>query len=188
MKILLIDNHTDHLYNFAPIFRDHQVEIQEYRPGLDFHSAGKDLVILSGGGGEGYELKDTHNGRLWYEDEMNFVLACDKPLIGVCMGFEVIAAAYGSDVKHAGRLISGFKVHQTSTRGKKHLNLGKMRQYEHHRFAVPQVSAQNFEVLADSPTGIEMIKHKTRKLIASQFHPEHPGGTLDITQLITTLA
>lgn len=185
MKILLIDNHTDYLHNFAPIFRDHSVEIQEYRPGLDFHTADKDLIILSGGGGEGYELVDKKNGKLWYEDEINFVLGCDRPLVGICMGFEVISAAFGSEVKHIGRLVSGFKTHQTSAKGKKHLSHEKLRQYEHHRFAIPDVSSKHFEVLADSNTGIEMIKHKTRKIVASQFHPEQLGGTLEIDRLLS---
>lgn len=185
MKILLIDNHTDYLHNFGPLFLEHDVEIQQYRPGLNFHDAGKDLVILSGGGGEGYELPDTHrDGKLWYEDEMNFVLTCDKPLVGVCMGFEVISAAFGADVNYVGKYISGFKTQQTSKLGQKRLKLEKLRQYEYHQFAVPKVSAKQFEVLAESPTGIELIKHRTKKIIASQFHPEHPGGTLDFAQLL----
>jgi anthranilate/para-aminobenzoate synthase component II len=187
MKILLVDNHTDYLYKFAELFRDHQVEIQEYRPGLDFHTQGKDLVILSGGGGEGYELKDKRGNKLWYEDEMNFVLDCDKPLVGICMGFEVISAAFGSGVEHVGRLVSGFRNHQTTSSGHKHLDHKKLRQYEHHRFAVGNVSSKHFEVLADSTTGIELIKHKSRQIVASQFHPEEPGGTLSLGQVLQLL-
>lgn len=184
MKILLIDNHTDYLHNFNEIFSNHQVEIQEYRPGLNFHDADKDLVILSGGGGEGYELSDRRGNKLWYEDEINYVLDCTKPLVGICMGFEIIAAAHGSDVKHAGRLISGFRRQATTSLGQKTLVAPKLRQYEHHRYAVEQVSAKNFEVLADSMTGIELIKHKSRKIVASQFHPEQAGGTMNLSQLL----
>lgn len=184
MKILLVDNHTDYLHNFSELFSWHQVEVQEYRPGLEFHADDKDLIILSGGGGEGYELKDRRQGKLWYEDEMKFVLDCDKPLVGICMGFEVISAAYGSDVEHVGRLVSGFRRHKTSVHGRKHFAHPKLRQYEHHRYAIPKISAKHFEVLADSNTGIEMIKHKTRKIIASQFHPEQAGGTLGLNHLL----
>lgn len=185
MRILLIDNHTDYLHNFAEVFAGHSVEIQEYKPGLDFHTNGKDLVILSGGGGEGFELKDKKNGKFWYEDEMNFVLGCELPIVGICMGFEVISAAYGAEIQHVGRLISGFRAQTTSAKGQKHLGHVKLRQYEHHRYGVPSVSSKHFEVLADSASGIEMIKHKTRKIIASQFHPEVPGGTIQLARLLS---
>lgn len=184
MKVLLIDNHTDHLYNFRELFLSNQVEIQQYRPGLDFHISGKDLVVLSGGGGEGFELKDTtDHGQLWYEDEMNFVLACKKPIVGVCMGFEVICAAYGSTINHVGQLVKGFKTNQVSTVGKKHLLHDKLRQYEYHRYGAQDVSSKYFETLAYSQTGIEMVKHKNRPIIATQFHPEK-GGTLQLSGLI----
>jgi len=187
MKILLIDNHTDHLYNFQDLFLNHQVEIQRYRPGLQFHSSGKDIVVLAGGGGEGFELKDTtEHGRLWYEDEMSFVLACDKPLLGICMGFEVICAAYGAQINHVGHLITGFRNTQVSMVGKNHLPHKILKQYEHHRYAVQTVSAKQFEVLAHSGTGLEMVRHKTRKIIASQFHPEVAGGTLNLAHLLQT--
>ena len=185
MKILLVDNHTDYLHNFRELFLSHQVEVQEYKPGLDFHVDGKDLVILSGGGGEGYELKDRRQGKLWYEDEMKFVLDCDKPLVGICMGFEVIAAAYGADVNHMGKLVSGFKKQTTTEHGLKHLSHPRLRQYKHHRFAAQKVSVKHFDVLADSTTGIEMIKHRTRRIVASQFHPEQTGGTLGLKHLLT---
>src|SRR5579862_7356745 len=128
MKILLIDNHTEHLHNFIELFTAHDVEIQEYKPGLDFHTQGKDLVVLSGGGGEGFELKDTRDDQLWYEDEMKFVHACGKPLIGICMGFEVIAGAYGASVKPIGKLVSGFRVQQSTTAGLEHFCTAKLRQ------------------------------------------------------------
>lgn len=185
MRILLIDNHTDHLHNFRDLFLNHQVEIQRYRPGLDFHATGKDLVVLSGGGGEGFELKDTtEHGRLWYEDEMSFVLACDKPLVGICMGFEVICAAYGSSISQAGRLIKGFKSTRVSQAGKNHLPHENLKQFEYHRYGVQDVSTKHFDVLAHSDNGLEMIKHTSRKIIASQFHPEVTGGTLNLTHLL----
>lgn len=187
MKILLINNHTDYLHNVVNALDGHKLEIQIYRPGLDFHFEDKDLIVLSGGGGEGYEIKDKRNGKYWYEDEMSFVLACDKPLVGICMGFEVISAAYGAQVKHAGRLIKGFHNHTLRPAGKSRFSHDKLRQYEHHRYAVPDISSKHFEVLAHSDSGIEMIKHKQKKIIATQFHPEVTGGSLELSQVIASL-
>lgn len=188
MKILLINNHTDYLHNVVNALGGHNLEIQEYQPGLDFHTTGKNLVVLSGGGGEGYELKDKRGNKYWYEDEINFVLGCDKPIVGICMGFEVISAAYGAKITHAGRLVKGFKRHSATAAGRDRLALKKLRQFEYHRYAVPDISGESFEVLAHSDTGIEMIKHRRRPIVASQFHPEVAGGTLSLDNLITALA
>jgi anthranilate/para-aminobenzoate synthase component II len=185
MKILLINNHTDYLHNVQNALAGHDVEVQVYKPGLEFHHEGKDLIVLSGGGGEGYELKDKRHGKLWYEDEMSFVLACDKPIVGICMGFEVISAAFGSKVEHVGRLVKGFKNARTTPRGEKHLSQVNLSQFEWHRYGVSQVSSKHFEVLAHSATGIEMIKHHKRPIIATQFHPEVEGGTIKLQQLLT---
>lgn len=184
MKILLINNHTDYLHNVQRALAGHEVEVQVYQPGLDFHYEDKDLIVLSGGGGEGYELKDKRHGKLWYEDEMSFVLACDKPIFGICMGFEVISAAFGSKVEHIGRLVKGFQQAQTTPHGKDRVRLDKLRQFEHHRYGVKDVSSKHFEVLAHSNTGIEMIKHHSRPIFATQFHPEITGGTLSLSNLL----
>lgn len=186
MKILLINNHTDYLHNVKKALAGHEVEVQVYKPGLEFHDQDKDLVVLSGGGGEGFEMKDTRHGKLWYQDEMDFVLKSDKPILGICMGFEVIAAAYGSKVVHMGSLIKGFKDVQVTGLGEKQTREESLNQFEWHRYGVKEVSKDHFETLAYSDNGVEMIKHRRRPILATQFHPE-VGGTLTVDKLIKEL-
>ncbi|HEX5447582.1 MAG TPA: gamma-glutamyl-gamma-aminobutyrate hydrolase family protein [Candidatus Saccharimonadales bacterium] len=183
MKILLINNNTQHLQNLRKSLVGHDVEIQVYKPGLDFRHRGKDLVILSGGGGEGLEIFDFFKrGRLWYEDEMNFVRSCDKPILGICMGYEVIASAYGAKIIEGPQLIEGFKPVKVTKSGQKMLNNEILSQFESHFWRVTDVSSA-FEVMAESETGIEGIKHKTKQLFGTQFHPEK-GGTIDLFGLL----
>lgn len=184
MRILLINNHTDYLHNVQRALVGHQVEVQVYKPGLSFNHQDKDLIVLSGGGGEGYELKDKRQGKLWYEDEMAFVLGCDKPILGICMGFEVISAAFGAKVEHIGGLVKGFHPSDTTVHGQKHTKADKLHQFEHHRYGVQAVPKAHFKVLAHSATGIEMIKHHRRPIFATQFHPEVEGGTLSLPELL----
>lgn len=185
MKILLINNHTQHLAHLNRALAGHQIETVMYQPGAAFNYADKDLVILSGGGGEGLEIDDrVDNGKLWYHDEMELVQACDKPILGICMGFEVIAKSFGSQVKQMGSgLLEGFIGFDTTSKGKAILAREKLRQFEAHQWHVDQVSSKEFEVLAASHTGIEIIKHKKRPILATQFHPEK-GGTLKLHQLL----
>ncbi len=191
MKILLVNNYqkANETATFEALklsLAGHQVEFQRYKPGLQFADADKDLVILSGGGGEGSEINDTYSqDKLWYEDQINFILSTKKPLVGVCMGFEVIASAYGSKVFEMDDYIRGFKRSKTTNKGLQQFNKKTLTQYESHKWYVPSVSSKHFEVLAESVSGVEAIKHKTRALIATQFHPEK-GGTLSLNQLISS--
>ena len=186
MKILLINNHTRHFDHLQKALADHEVEVQLYEPGIDFHHHDKDMIILSGGGGEGLEIHDEHQpGKLWYDDQMRFIRDCQKPILGICMGFEVIARAFGAPVKEMGFLVEDFTSFNTTTRGRRHLGRTKIRQFEAHRWHVTE-APKEFDVLAASPNGIEIIRHKTRPIIATQFHPEK-GGTLRLTHLLSTL-
>jgi len=186
MKILLVDNHTRHSKKLAEALADHHVEILTYKPGADFKTDDKDLVILSGGGGEGFEINDRgpKPGQWWYDNEKEFVLRCDKPILGICMGFEVICNAYGSDVEKMGWLLQGYNRVNPTTRGQSVLAKNRLKQYEAHEWSVQRISSKHFEVLGDSDTGIEIIKHKRRPLFATQFHPEFKQGTLYLKNLI----
>jgi GMP synthase-like glutamine amidotransferase len=182
MKILLINNHTVHLNSLSRALVGHQIEVQTYRPGIDFHHEDKDLIILSGGGGEGLEIHDEYQpGRLWYEDEMKLIRTCDKPMLGICMGFEVMARAYGAPITSVGSLILEPTKLQVTKDAQKILNQRALIQHEAHSWRVQDVPS-DFEVLATSKTGVEMFRYKN--LLATQFHPEK-GGTLQLQQLLT---
>jgi anthranilate/para-aminobenzoate synthase component II len=183
MRILFIEDRTDDLHNVEKALAGHEVEVQVYQPGLNFNDQDKDLVVLSGGGGEGFELKDIFRGKLWYADEIDFVLSCEKPILGICMGFEVISAAFGSKVEHMGKLIKGFQPAKLTATGREKVNKGELRQYEWHQYGVKDVLSKHFEVLAYSDTGLEMIKHRRRPIVATQFHPEK-GGTVQLASLL----
>jgi GMP synthase-like glutamine amidotransferase len=188
MKILLVNNNTQHIDELHKALSGHDVEIQDYKPGIRFNDSGKDLVILSGGGGEGKELRDYHRpNELWYEDEINFIHSTDKPIVGICMGFEIIAAAYGAKVTEMPEGIDRFTTLKTTLKGRRRIGKKKLWQFEGHDWRVKSVPRQHFNVLAKSKTGIEIISHKTRPIIATQFHPEMPGGSLGLKELVGTI-
>ena len=184
MKILLVNNNTRHLDALKKALVGHELEILTYKPGVVFSEIDKDIVVLSGGGGEGYEIDDeARPGKLWYNDEMDYVLSSKKPILGICMGFEVIVRAYGGQVKELNGLVQGYLPVSTTTKGRLELNKKSLKQFESHQWHVPDVSTKQFDILADSTTGIELIKHRTRSILASQFHPEK-GGTLKLKSFI----
>lgn len=176
MKILLINNSTKHIEYLSDALAGHEIEVVEYRPGVKFNQADKDLIVLSGGGGEGKEANDVHrSGVLWYKDEMELVRSTDKPVLGICMGFEVICQAYGSKVKMMPSKVRGRK---TTTFGSK-----KIQQVNIHDWHIDEVQPEHLEVLGYSDTGIEVVRHRFKKIFATQFHPEL-GGSLLISDFI----
>jgi GMP synthase-like glutamine amidotransferase len=188
MKILLVNNHTRHVQKLTGALVGHDVEWQLYGPDIDFHYQDKDLIILSGGGGEGKEINDRHTpNQFWYGHEMKFIMECDKPILGICMGLELIATAYGGNVEKLPYELEQYMTIRTTLKGKKLLKTGKITQFEGHEWAVKSVPKKYFDILARSKTGIEMIKHKTRPIIATQFHPEFPASTLGIQHLVHSL-
>ena len=185
MKILLVNNNTIHLEYLLEALAGNEVEVVNYRPGVKFNHQDKDVIILSGGGGEGLEINDKYRRRqLWYQDQMEFVRRADKPVIGICMGFEVIARAFGAPVKQLkSGLIHGYFQLNTTPQGRQVLSKDHLVQFKAHSWHVPQ-APKDFAVLATSTDGIEIIQHKTRPILAVQFHPEK-GGTLNLQQLLT---
>jgi len=183
MKILIINNNTKHLDHLRSALAEHDIEVRNYHPGTDFSCNDKDLVVLSGGGGEGLEIHDEHKpGHLWYEDQMRFIQSCQKPIVGICMGFEVISRAFGAKVEKLSKGLEEFIEIKTTPAGKRVLAKAQLKQFEAHNWCVRK-SPVEFDVLAESKTGIEIIKHKTRPILATQFHPEK-GGTLKLQQLL----
>ena len=181
MKILLINNHTRYLQKILDELSTHDVQVADFAPGVKLDDAGKDLIILSGGGGKGRELKDLHHtGDLWYKDELEFIIKTDKPILGICMGFELIAHAYGSRLVELPRRVTGFRRIQTGQGA-------YIKQFKHHKWCIPEVSKDHFEVLGRSKIGVEMVRHKSRPILAIQFHPEISGGSLELAHLIKQL-
>jgi anthranilate/para-aminobenzoate synthase component II len=187
MKILLVDNGTIHLQKIINSFAEHEVEVLHYAPGALFNDADKDLVILSGGGGEGHEIDDKHtDNELFYDDQIKFVIKTKKPILGICMGFHVIATAFGARVEDVNAYFEQFKPVHLLESGIKFFGQKELSQYEAHHMGIRHLS-HPLAALAFSANGIEIIKHKTKPILATQFHPEVPGGTLGIKQLITAI-
>lgn len=128
-------------------------------------------IILSGGKGNPYEpLNLTSN----YVALMNF----NVPVIGFCLGHEIIAVSYRGRIKKLSEY-HGKKEIITITKpedpifeglGKSEVSLVKR-----HAFHVAELPA-SFESLAVSETcSNEIIKHKTKPIYGFQSHPEVSG-------------
>lgn len=103
------------------------------------------------------------------------------PILGVCLGHQCIAYAFGGNIVRAKRLMHG-KVSQIFHDGKG-VFLGLPNPFfamRYHSLAVdPETLSKDFEISARSEDGEIMgIRHKTFPLEGVQFHPESIGTSL----------
>ncbi len=128
-------------------------------------------IILSGGKGNPFEpLNLTSN----FVALMNF----DVPILGLCLGHEIIAVAYRWRIKKLSEY-HGKKEIITITKPEdpifEGLDKNDVSLVKRHAFYVTELPA-SFESLATSETSTnEIIKHKKKPIYGFQAHPEVSG-------------
>ncbi len=172
--VLLIDNYDSFTYNLAQLLMRLGEEVQVVRndeitideaEALDFDR----LVISPGpgrpeGAGRSIDLVRRFAGR--------------KPILGVCLGHQAIAAAFGARIVKAKRIMHG-KSDTISHDGKTLFSEAPnpLRVIRYHSLAVERDSLPaGFEVSATSSDGeIMAIRHLEYRIEGLQFHPESIG-------------
>jgi anthranilate synthase/aminodeoxychorismate synthase-like glutamine amidotransferase len=169
---LIIDNHDSFTFNIAQAFGalGHQYEV--HRNDAISIAAIADLsprsIVLSPGPGRPEDagicpdVVQTFGGRI--------------PILGVCLGHQVIASAFGARIEKAQRLMHG-KVSRVYHDGRT-LYAGLSNPFEatrYHSLAIEEDSLPGdvFEVSAYTTRGEIMgIRHRTLPIEGVQFHPE----------------
>ena len=128
-------------------------------------------IILSGGRGNPYEpLNLTSN----FVAMMNF----DVPIIGFCLGHEILAAAYRGRIKKLPEY-HGKKEIVTITQPDDPLFEGlrsnEVSLVKRHSFHVSELPSDFISLAESDCTPNEIIRHKTRSLYGFQAHPEVSG-------------
>jgi anthranilate synthase/phosphoribosyltransferase len=172
--VLLIDNYDSFTYNLAQLFMKQGEEVRVVRndaisldeaEAFDFDR----LVISPGPGrpeaaGMSIELIRRFAGR--------------KPILGVCLGHQAIAAAFGGRVVRSKRIMHG-KSDTISHDGKTLFTEAPnpLRVIRYHSLAVDRASLpEGFEVSAYSSDGeIMAMRHIEHRIEGVQFHPESIG-------------
>jgi len=166
MNILIIDNGTIRLSQLKTLLKKHSCKTVKLGKFDSENAAGFDLIVLSGSS----QLPILSNKSL-YNKEIDLIKNSKKPIIGICLGFELIAYAYGSKIKRMRKKEKGIIEIQASESNGMFKNMPNFSVYESHRWVVKELSSDLVE-LARSRDGIEAIKHRKRKLYGFQFHPE----------------
>lgn len=186
MKILVIDNGTRHIDEICHALDDHEVDDVVYQPGVELRDEGYDLVILSGGSGH-TARPEGQSHRSWYADEINFIRRSSAPLLGICMGFELICMAFGDEVEALSQQVHGLRMIHLSPEAKELFHVNYLTEYEAHQWGVKTVNEHILEVLGHSQAGVEIVRHYNRPIFATQFHPEVSGHLRSILKQLVLI-
>ena len=121
--------------------------------------SGCDAVVLSG-----TPLKDT--ATLSQPEKFQWLKKTGKPVLGICAGMETIGVVYGMGLT---RCVEIGMTPVTVLR-ENPLFSGDFKAYSLHSICVEPTA--DFEVYAKSPLCIQVIKHKTKNIYGTLFHPE----------------
>ena len=170
-RVLVVDNYDSFVYNLVQylgqlgaecvVRRNDEVTVDELA------DLGVDGVLLSPGPGRPEDAGVS----------VDLVKACESgmPMLGVCLGHQALAVAYGGTVVRAPELLHG------RTSEVDHENVGVLKGLprpftatRYHSLAVEEATMPpELEVTARSDTGVIMgLRHRDAPLEGVQFHPE----------------
>lgn len=166
MQVLIINNNTSYIDAIKKLLTSHEITVIKFE---DFNSSkinNYDLIILSGGHPNSIQYKHQV-----YEEEIKAVLRSDVPILGICLGFELIVYAFGGKLKELSEKEKGILEIKIINKDPIFKDINELNVFENHRW----VSSELPDViipLAKSKDGVEIIKHNTRFIYGFQFHPE----------------
>jgi anthranilate synthase component 2 len=166
VNVLIVDNGTSCLAELKAWLGTMPCTVAALGENLDLKRY--DLVVLSGG-----HTDPVLDHEREYAEELKIVRSGEVPVIGICLGFEIIAYAFGSNLIRMKRKEHGPLA--IVPEAPLPFTLRDEPEFESHFWCVTQLGA-DLVPLARSKDGIEIIQHRTLPLVGFQFHPEITGN------------
>jgi len=166
MRILIIDNNTSYLESLKNLLSPHSFSVIKWEDFKYYKLDNYNLIILSGG----HPNTVTYSHQL-YEDEIKTILRSNIPILGICLGFELIVYAFGGKLKELPEKEKGEIEIEIISNDTILKNITSLRVFESHRW-IAESLPQELIPLAKSKEGVEIIKHITKFIYGFQFHPE----------------
>jgi anthranilate/para-aminobenzoate synthase component II len=170
MKTYVIDNGSKYIDDLLEALKEQDPILVSF-DSLTLHAINtNDLVILSGGHGFPVLWHDKE-----YMNEIQIIKKHEGPIIGICLGFQLISHVYGSHLHRLENRQKGIRKISASTTNSIVHDGQSILVYENHNWAVKKLN-KPLIALAHSLDGVEVLKHVSRPLYGMQFHPESKEG------------
>ena len=167
LRIAVIDNRDSFVFNLVRYLEELGAECTVFENSVEITAlADFDGVMLSPGPGRPEDAGNSIAIIEWAESK-------DKPLIGICLGHQAIASAFGGEVGSAERLIHGSTSEITHDGdGLFHEIPQGFKATRYHSLAVTKVPSV-LRATAHSEDGEVMaLRHESAPIVGVQFHPE----------------
>lgn len=184
MNVLLVNNDSDTWDELLDVARTagHVVTPVHCRAIGAIDPRGYDAAVLSGG----WWYDDPSELLQQYAEELEFIRSSPIPIVGICIGMQLMHVSLGQAVPLLDQPQSGYKPISVTPAGQEIFGFpAVMNVFKNHTRAVLEADPQ-FTVLAHSPGHVEIMMHHTRPLLGVQFHPE-VGPVVEAADLLNTL-
>lgn len=170
MKTLLIDNGTHYKQKIISLLKNFDVTVVEHKNLSSYVEKVDDfdLIVLSGANNGAPSVKrNSHR----YSHELAIIHQTKTPIIGICLGAQLIAFEYGARLSLLPEKVKGiihiFGINQNPFNIRYH---GE-KVFASHRWRITDLPPELIG-LAASNDGIEIFRHCDKPLYGLQFHPE----------------
>lgn len=169
LMILLIDNYDSFTFNIVQYLRQLQFDVHVARNDEltieDIRHLQPEAIVLSPGPG----TPDDAGISL----EVVQALHTEIPILGICLGQQIIAQAFGATVKKASRPMHGKVSHITHNETGMFAAIPSPTPVARYHSLIVTDLPPSLVATAYSEEGeIQAIQHTTSKMAAVQFHPE----------------
>lgn len=148
----------------------HTYQLHTYNPQVVISDVGYDAIVLSGG--MAHEVMERRpDGSFWFDEEFRLIRKTQKPLLGICLGLQMITVALGGSLRELPSLITDHQELALTDDTQAIFGMTTMKVFEKHQWVADELPA-TLEVIQRSSDGIEMVRHKSRPFVGTQFHPE----------------
>ena len=171
MKILLIDNYDSFTYNLYHYLSSLKTKVEVYRNdkinSSEIIKKRFDRIVISPGPGN----PDQSGNCLKIVKKFHNKL----PILGVCLGHQIIGQVFGSKIIQAKKLMHGKTSNIISKKTGILKNLPKnFEATRYHSLIIDKKTlSKDLEITAETKDGLIMgVKHKKHNVHGVQFHPE----------------
>ncbi|MFI0448334.1 anthranilate synthase component II [Actinomadura sp. 6N118] len=169
MRLLVVDNHDSFVFNIVQYLLELGAECTvKDRSDVTLADASVDGILVSPGPGHPADAEICL-------DLVRHAHERHTPLLGVCLGHQVIAHVYGAVVSRSPEIVHGYtsQIHHDG-RGVFQGLPSPLEATRYHSLAVePATIPSDLESTARTPDGVNMgLRHRARPIEGVQFHPE----------------
>ena len=174
VRVLVIDYRDSFTFNLVAYLEDllgHRPEVVTYDSGITLnYAASFDAIVLSPGSGRVDKPQDIGA-------TLEIINQLDVPMLGVCLGHQAMAYAWGGGTAPAQKPVHGETTLITHTETGLFAGLPNPLEVVRYHSLIADPIPECMTVTAQTDTGTVMaIAHKEKPQWGVQFHPESIGG------------